>query len=493
MLIVQGLALYQLFSPFYLWPPKISLPEELVEPNEPLEYEVNLDPGPMGPTPKPEGSAPAATAQTQSLPDSNSAPANTPVDVQPPPSPAQMAAAVLSVSQSTPAPQPLLALEATPAPSAPDIVLVPSIDVAAMSTTEQPAEERGAANGAPANSDATSTPIRPLAMEANAAPDRMAAAPISILPGVQAPKIEPVIAANPMAIAAQQPMNPKPDLRVEQAKPSVAKPLAIAAAVQPVLTPADTASTNPSNSAPPDLRIDADVVKPSITPAAPAVSARPVMSRAPSKVNASESVRLEVASDEIGRPTMQVQGPIATSDAQASDSRADVANAGERASTNSVPKSENGPGAETQSGQSSGATGLPSDPFARAGSGKGNRDLVGQGLDAAAAQVDENGADSYERGNAFRRYHDPFADEAPNPLAGLRLREPQLFNDVLKFLVKSFGAVANDGPGHSFSGPNGGVLMEQWIRMHHSDLQRECRVQQETIDEHVRRLLCGEP
>ena len=320
MLIVQGLALYQLFSPFYLWPAKISLPEELDQPTEPLEYEVNLDPGPMGPTPEPQKSEPKpaesapATAQTQSAPKADSAPASTPTAAQPPPSnaptspaqsspaqpspaqpsPAQMAAAVLSVSQSTPAPQPLLALEATPAPSAPDIVLVPSVDVAPLSTTELPAEDRGAPSGAPANSDATSTPVRPLAIEANAAPDRMAAAPISILPGVQAPKIEPVIAANPVASAESaidrvpvdlsiaeekprlsqitapapavdvtrpmrvQPMAPKPDLAVEQIKPSVANPAVPVAAMQPVLSLADTTSAKPIDGATPDLRIDAD-------------------------------------------------------------------------------------------------------------------------------------------------------------------------------------------------------------------------------------------
>ncbi len=537
MLIVQGLALNQLFSPFYLWPPKITLPEDLLEPDEPLEYEVNLDPGPMGPTPapvesaaKPEESQPAPIAQTQSAPSLNSAPAVESVDAPPPPSPAQMAAAVLSISRSTPAPQPLLALEATPAPSAPDIVLVPSADVAALSTTEAPAEERGAANGAPANSDATSTPVRPLALEANAAPDRIAAAPISILPGVQAPVLEPVIAASPVATAARaidrvpvdltvaadqpvinevstpapavdvaQPMRvkpelPKPDLRVQQTKPSVAKPVVPVAAAQPVLSRTDEASSSPSNAPRPDLRVDEvapNIAKPS---AAATAVARPVLTaNAPSKLGTSESIRLEVARGDIARPTMVVQGPIVASDAQASDnSQAQSTPADRSAAAPGTSASSTAPSAVSQPGQSNAANELPSDPFARAGSGKGPRDLLGQGLDAAAAQVGENAGDSYERGNAFRRYSDPFADDAPNPLAGLRLREPQLFNDVLKFLVKSFGAVANDGPGHSFSGPNGGVLMEQWIRLHHSDLQRECRVQQETIDEHVRRLLCGE-
>ena len=144
------------------------------------------------------------------------------------------------------------------------------------------------------------------------------------------------------------------------------------------------------------------------------------------------------------------------------------------------------------------ASDLPSDPFASSGSGKGPRDLLGQGIDAAAAQVAAT-PDANARGNAFRRYHDPFADDAPNPLAGLRLREPQMFSDVSRFLVKTFGpaalgfAVGASSEIDDFSGPNAGVLIEQWIQQHHSDLQRECRMRQETMDEHIRRLLCGEP
>ena len=539
MLIVQGLALYQLFSPFYLWPPKISLPEDLIEPDEPLEYEINLDPGPMGPTPapKPEENSPrpsesAQVAQMQSAPSSNSAGVDTqqqPNQVEPnqvEPSPAQMAAAVLSVSRSTPAPQPLLAVEATPAPSAPDMVLVPSVDVAAQSTTEEPAEERGAASGAPANSDATSTPVRPLALEVNAAPDRIAAAPISILPGVQAPVLEPVIVASPVATAARaidrvpvdltiaseqvvlseitapapavdiaqpvrvKPELPKPDLRVEQAKPSVPKPMLPVAAARPVLSRTDAASTNPSKATTPDLRVDASV--PNVAKPGVPAAARPVLTtNSAAKPSASESVQLEVARGEIVRPTMVVQGPIAANDPQSTPA--------DRATAAPTPGvSSNAPNTASKPGQSDAANGLPLDPFARAGSGKGPRDLIGQGLDAAAAQVGENGTDSNERGNAFRRYNDPFADDAPNPLAGLRQREPQLFSDVSRFLVKTFGpaalgfAVGASSEIDDFSGPNAGILIDQWIQQHHSDLQRECRLRQETMDEHIRGLLCGD-
>ena len=65
--------------------------------------------------------------------------------------------------------------------------------------------------------------------------------------------------------------------------------------------------------------------------------------------------------------------------------------------------------------------------------------------------------------------------------------------------VKTFGpaalgfAVGASSEIDDFSGPNAGMLIEQWIQQHHSDLQRECRMRQETMDEHIRRLLCGEP
>lgn len=524
MLIIQGLALNQLFSPFYLWPPKINLPEVLDE-SEPLEYEINLDPGnldpgPMGPKPmtKPAESVfkAAESAVAQSAAASNSAPTTAdapPAAAEPSPaqpSPTQTAAAVVSIAHSTPAPQPLLAVEATPAPSAPDIILVPSLDVAAANTTEQPAEERGAPGGAPANSDAVSTPVRPLALEPNAAPDRVAAAPISILPGVQALNVEPVIAANPVATADQAIDRIPVDLTIAKQEP-VLSPIA-APAPAPALDISRPLRVPPANPAP-DLRVEQ--VPPSpikfrvAKPAAPAAAVvRPVLTSAPSRVSASESVRLEVARDEIGRPTMAVQAPIAATDAQApvtstSDTAASVPAA-------SVPAASERPAPEVTSTDSSsaqnspasspneGTSALPADPFARAGAGRGPRDLLGQGADAAAAQVGEN-ADSNSRGNAFRRYSDPFADDAPNPLADLRLREPQMFSDVSRFLVKTFGpaalgfAVGASSEIDDFSGPNAGVLIEQWIQQHHSDLQRECRMRQETMDEHVRRLLCGEP
>lgn len=573
MLVIQGITLYQLFSPPYLRLPKIALPAELDEPEEPLEYEINLDPGPMGPTPKPVASAPVAQSSSERQSSSQSVPL--PIEAQPPstsqanaaqasasqtsasqtspsqpspsqPSPAQpspaQAAAVVSIAHSTPAPQPLLAIEATPAPSAPEIVLVPSVDVAAAATTELPAQERGARNGAPANSDAVSTPVRPLAMDANAAPDHIAAAPISILPGVQTLNIEPVIAANPVATANRsidrlpvdltitdekpvigqiadpvqavditrpmrvQPDAPKPDLRVEQAKLNivVAKPTVPAAVARPVLSRADAASANPVSAAAPDLSVDAQAVTPNIAPpTAPAAAARPVLTSAPVKVSAADSVRLEVARGEIGRPTMAVQTPIAATESADSDtSGIDPSTA---PSTTAQGSSANAPNADASTAQNSAtssrsdsASGLPSDPFARAGSGKGPRDLLGQGRDAAA-QVAANAADSNQGGGAFRRYHDPFADDAPNPLAGLRLREPQMFSDVSRFLVKTFGpaalgfAVGASSEIDDFSGPNAGVLIEKWIQQHHSDLQRECRMRQETMDEHIRRLLCGEP
>ena len=572
MLVVQGLALYQLFSPFYLRLPNISLPAELDEPEEPIEYEINLDPGPMGPTPKPvERAQPAQSrSERQSERQSNSQPLTAPIEAPPPsasqasasppdpdqPKPEQakpdqanpvqaspaQAAAVVSIVHSTPAPQPNLAIEATPAPRVPEIVLVPSVDVAAAATTELPAEERGADSGAPANSDAISMPVRPLALDASAVPDQVAAAPISILPGVQTMTIEPVIAVVPVATADRridrvpvdltvtgekpvisqiavplpgvdvarpmrvQPDAPKPDLRVEQAKLSIdiAKPTVPAAAARPVLSRADAASANPVSAATPDLRVDA--VTPDIAqPSAPAAAAaRPVLRSAPAKVSAADSVRLEAARGEIGRHTMVVQAPIAVT--ESADSDASGLDASKVPSTTVSGSSAHVPSADASTAQNSGTqgrgentSGLPSDPFARAGSGKGPRDFMGQGRDAAAAQVGANAAASNQGGSAFRRYHDPFADDAPNPLAGLRLREPQMFSDVSRFLVKTFGpaalgfAVGASSEIDDFSGPNAGILIEQWIQQHHSDLQRECRVRQETMDEHIRRLLCGEP
>ncbi len=525
MLMMQSFAVYQLLRPVTLRPPKIRLPDEQIEP---LEFEINLAPDAPAAAAAPDS---ASTAPSSAPAQQN--PGSTPSASPMPTSQASVQATpVLTASamtRATPAPQPLLAIEATPAPSAPQIVLVPSVAVAAESTTEQPAEEKGAVDGAPVSADADSTPVRPLAITANAAPDRVAAAPISILPGVQVPIIAPIIAATSAvpapeslaktqpdlrvdiakpelseitvpqpAVDVSQPMRikpdiPKPDLRVEQSRPSNPAP-SLPRAAHPIVTRADVASN--ADAAKPNLQIDQ--AKPSrITPVAPsAQAARPVLeiSRADSRVAGALSPRsLQISDDDAARPNLAVAPPIAV-DAAQSDANTPDAN-----TLDANTPGANTPGASQRQGQDQDSTGsgmptagllgngnqgLPADPFAN-GNGAGDRDPAGQG-------------DTSDHRNEFRRYHDPFADDAPNPLVGLRLREPQLFSDISHFLVQAFGpaalgfAVGASSEIDDFSGPNAGILIEKWIQQHHSDLQRECRLQQDTMDEHVRRLLCGE-
>jgi hypothetical protein len=539
MLLIQGFAVYQLLRPVTLRPPKIRLPDEQTEV---LEYEINLAPDAPAATntsAPPEAAQPAIAQQG-----STSTASDTPSAQSTSAPPSAVATPVLTLSamaRSMPAPQPILALEATPAPSAPNIVLVPSVDVAAASTTAAPAEEKGAPDGAPAPSNADSTPVRPLAMTPNAAPDRLAAAPISLLPGMQAPIVEPVIAATSAAPAPEpiantqpdlrvdsakpeiseitvpqaaaditlpmraKPDVPKPDLRVEQSRPNAPTP-SVPTAARPMMTRADVALN--ANSTQPTLQVDQ--AKPSrITPAAPTAQAvRPVLeiSRSVSRtpVDGARSQKNSAAP----RPSVTIGAPIAANDVQTDASAqsrgSDTADesrgsdtADESRGSDTADESRGSDTADESRGSDTGAgisdatplgnsnSGLPADPFA-SGNGAGDRDLAGQG-------------DTSDHRNEFRRYHDPFAEDAPNPLVGLRLREPQLFSDISHFLVKAFGpaalgfAVGASSEIDDFSGPDAGVLIEQWIQQHHSDLQRECRLQQETMDEHVRRLLCGEP
>ena len=147
-------------------------------------------------------------------------------------------------------------------------------------------------------------------------------APVDLTIAEEKPVLSQISAPTPAVDVTRpvrvQPATPKPDLRVELGKPDVAKPVVPAAVARPVLTRSDAAATNPSKTPAPELRIDADAAKPDIaSPAAP--TARPVLTSAPSKVSASESVRLDFADEQIARPNLPVQGPIVVTDAPASD------------------------------------------------------------------------------------------------------------------------------------------------------------------------------
>jgi hypothetical protein len=475
-------------------------------PSEPLEYEIDLAPppasGPEQPAPAPQiAAAPAQDAPANASepePESQSAP-------EPEPEPATIAAAIMRAERSVPAPQPLLAVEPTPAASATDIPILPSVDedVAALSSTAEPTEERGAEAGAPNPSQSPATPVRALAIDVVQAPDRLAAAPIELVPDLAVPKVEvPIAAVGPIRVKPPEISAERPNLALEApTRPRVAVnvPSAARAPLKPTrVKPAQiTPNLSVEQAAP-------SAVKPRVPVAAVRTASERPAPRASQALTATElalerpTLNVRVPSAPAAENASQPAAPAIAADAAQSDAVAPASAAG-------APSAMSSPAASVA--RSSESSTAPSDPFgSRANSTPGSglpsglpsgRDLFGQAGAAAGAQVNEGKGDGTEpRGNAFRRYHDPFADDAPNPLAGLRLREPQLFSDMTKYLVKTFGpaalgfAVGASSEIDDFTRPDPGLLIERWIQAHHSDLALECKRNQDSMDEHVRALLC---
>jgi|GEM_PF-6633434 len=125
-------------------------------------------------------------------------------------------------------------------------------------------------------------------------------------------------------------------------------------------------------------------------------------------------------------------------------------------------------------------------------------DLYGGIAQAAADQAGQNA--TRDSRNAFRRYDDPFVDDQPNRLKGLRLREPQLFLDIAKFLVKQLRTA---GVGYAlvqlganeeindFTDADLGPLIRAWTDMHHGDLTAACRQNNPNLSPEMRDVLCG--
>jgi hypothetical protein len=500
MVAVQSFWIYQLTKPVVPLP-IVLLPHP--DEDEPAEFEIDLDPGPTGPSAPnsaPEAPSTQANAQPSEAPPQPQLPAPSPANSVPVAKPVAQntpqtrseVTPVLRASASLPAPQPVLSVDVVPSLTATEQPLLLSEDAAAESTTELPAEQAGAVGGTLADADPRTAAVRPLAIEAQEAPEQIAAAPIVLMPGISAPKVD-IVAADPVPFERPKLTQAEPSLDIERNKPAIAAVSAPVSAVDPVLP----------------LRVKPEVVKPELAvqidqpsapkPTLPIAAARPVLqaqSSAPepavdANVTQIERIKPSFAPVKIDAPTLAEDasakpGPAPPATASSAANAARDATASTSASASS--SNANRPARD-------GNSALPSDPFAST-PGSGGRDLFGQAAAAAASQVGEKTGAS-GNSNAFRRYHDPFAEDYPSRLSGLRMREPQLFSDVSKYLVKTFGsaalgfAIKPSDEFQDFSGPDMGVLIEQWIQAHHSDLKQECKRNQETMDEHVRALLCG--
>jgi hypothetical protein len=111
---------------------------------------------------------------------------------------------------------------------------------------------------------------------------------------------------------------------------------------------------------------------------------------------------------------------------------------------------------------------------------------------AAAAEVADGQSQRGDQRSAFRRYNDPFDDDSPQYLKGLRMRDPVGTAEVLKFLLAALGGggiTVQDRrvtPGTVLStnvelGPDQGIsdselvqLYQSWLQKHGGELNQAC-------------------
>lgn len=514
--------LYELTRPVI---PRFALPVEILD-DEPVEVEIDLTEPSAAPAPPESTAEQDAAASAEAAQEvQTSAPPSNPVPTPTPPSEptsstasvAQAATPVLASEQSAPAPQPLLSVDPVVVASATELPIVIDETEAAEAVTELPDEQAGALGGNLPESEDRVAAVRPLAAQAVVAPERIAAAPITLLPSINPPSVQQVPSAKAVLRPSTEPA-PRPDLAVETPQPSLPEALPPA----PVVSVTQPLRVQPEVMRPP---LDIERSKPELaTVGVPSAAAVPVQRVQRVVTPSKPTLALETEKPALAAPARVVAAARPDLRRQAAAERASRQNAAavsaiDRRSLSQIdPRGFSAPSqVKADAGAASAQTGTtpttaqpgPSstaaetgrvvgsadgvDPFA---SGPGGRDLLSQAQQAAAAQVGEQASRAGDRRSAFRRYNDPFAEDYPSRLRGLRMREPQLFSDVSKFLVKTFGAAAlgfalNASDEHyDFASPDFGPLVERWIEAHHGDLEQECKRNAAEMSEQVRKLLC---
>jgi hypothetical protein len=481
MIALHGWFLHTLLRPIKAIPPKVYVGE--VE----VEYEIPLIPIVEPPIEQPKPEPMAATKQVSGANPSNNTPAVNAEAPQPAQTEPLPASPVLVSAQAIPKPAPILDVSPTQASTSPTLQFNVEEVVPTQSTTEDLADELGAETGMDAPSEARVMPSKPLALNKPVidAPDTTDRAPISPLQREASKFSAPVVSAveipaKPELIA---PPIDQPLIALERAKPELTAPS--------MAPERQVAIEKPNPSAPSvDLKIETprvQVAKPTAIRTAPQRVLNNNSSDTLEKIevtSATQSPKLEINAPQIQAPELSAQtetAPVASANK-------------EREWTQWTPSRADG---------KSNVESPSRDPFAAgraATDGVSGGDLMSQAGRAAAAQVGEAFENAPDTRRAFRRYNDPFAEDRPNPFAGLRMREPQLFLDVTKFLVDKLGPVAwgallgnlQSDEQKDFTGQELGPLIERYLYEHHGDLKRECELGQEnSMPDHVRKLICG--
>ncbi len=550
-LIVPSVLLSALMQ--YLWwlnyhqmptlpPPKLVLPEPFE-----FEYTLPIDPPPLPEPekPKPSESADSAPAAMASAATSASAAAaasaESAASAAAPASAATQQQQSQPTNQTTPAPSvvtPSVAPEPIAQQQTPSIAanVTPSVQVAAPSVTdtapmraetEEQSDEKGMPDAANESPRADVQPMRAIAEIDRSKID----VELSVETMPRATYETGVIPqpADRITVPTERPMRVQPDTRIESVQiapapitmPAVAEPLTTTIEKTPIArtqVQLDRPQIQPqqinSDALPaaaeklamekprmersnaPIVAIDRPQIQPNVDVSRDLSKPAERIDNQPSAtaVNrlANEQIRLDPS---LNKPSPQaIAAPVATTETSP-NATANAAPASNAAST---------PNAATAATNST-ASSVPANPFGNpAGNPASSNPNGSDGLNLdrsisdAAAAVAGNGNNPgvYSRQRGFKKFNNPFAEEFPSRLQRLYAREPQLFLDLTKFIVKTFGRAALGAALNAneeindFTAVDAGPLIEQWIQAHHSDLKREC-VKDSDMPEHVRELLCN--
>lgn len=460
MLGMQSLFIWQLYSP-------ITAPLVLAETE--IEIEIPIDLSTLITESEPEAGSAAAIA-----------PASQAAQTAQAKQPAQAAVSAKSAAaptKSLPAAVPPQIIESPAASVAKAVVTAPSLSVKIPMPAPivEPTPEQSVLES---EGLAEAQKIAPMLEPAEQVVDtEITLAPMSapITPDI----VEPLRPAVPIAFAQEKPV-------LDAVKPQVKPPTPVEIQTVSVATPPERVEIEIPKPVvqKPALLLSEPSITQQITQATPALI--PAEAIAIERPDRSSIAQIEPQTQAISpeRTTLAMPSVAQTDTQSINDAQSDAAQA-------NMESSEMADGTESTS---------PSDALESVtqSNNQPGLDLYGGIARAAADQAAQNAPTDGR--NAFRRYDDPFVDDQPSRLEGLRLREPQLFLDLAKFLVGQLSSVgaqyalvqlgANEEI-NDFTDVDLGPLIKAWIDLHHGDLSKQCRQNNPELSAAMRDVLCG--
>jgi hypothetical protein len=366
-------------------------------------------------------------------------------------------------------------------------------DLLAQATSDESSEQIGAEQGAPVESDKTVSATRPVRIESRSLQTERGG---TLAPLATIETVIPEVSTPELATAAVKPVTvaPAPTLRPVEPRPA-----------PKIDTQISTAQTELAD-VPQQIEIkQARVqIKPELAvkleqPQVTAVS-NPALAAAPERVVRAPTLPAATVRATVERPSVPASAELSAPDLSQINASADAAEAAENAAAQAATALDST--TPSRNTTTVNADALPNDAFtngSRSADSLGNSpgDWTSQSQSAAGEIAAQDAGSSRGRGNAFRQYNDPFADDTPSRLRKLRLRDPIAFADVARYMVQKFGraalgaALGANEEIYDRAGVDPGPLIERWLEQHHGDLKKECKQGNQELPPALREIVCN--